>query len=183
MHGGRQARRGSDAGRTVLCTVAGDVPGGGGEAASLQERSDWQSPRVGVRGREESMARAERSGAGAFLLEPPGGQRGEAKRSGCLSALPRRRGAEHRLAAQRKAGAVQPRSVLLSVAALTGPPTAALTGVPIRPFVRELVVAWTPRRHRLGGVSHSAAVDDGGVGPRPARPNDPATSALYRPVC
>ena len=39
------------------------------------------------------MARAERSGAGAFLREPPGGQRGEARRSGCLSALPRRRGA------------------------------------------------------------------------------------------
>ena len=78
---------------------------------------------------------------------------------------------------------MQPRSVLVSVAALTGPPTAALTGVPIRPFVRELGVAWTPRRHRLGGVSHSAAVDDSGVGPRPARPHDPAASALYRPVC
>jgi hypothetical protein len=46
-------------------------------------------------------------------------------------------GPERRLAAQREAGAVQPRSVHLSVAALTGPPTAALTGVPIRPFVRE----------------------------------------------
>ncbi len=41
------------------------------------------------------------------------------------------------LAAQRKAGAVQPRSVLLSEAALTGPPTAAQTGVPWRSLVRE----------------------------------------------
>ncbi len=50
--------------------------GRSGEAAYLQERSDWQSPRAGVRGREESMARAERSGAGAFLLEPRGGSEG-----------------------------------------------------------------------------------------------------------
>ena len=35
------------------------------------------------------------------------------------------------LAAQPKAGAVQPRSVRVSVAALTGPPTAAQTGVPL----------------------------------------------------
>jgi hypothetical protein len=89
-------------------------------------------------------------------------------------------GPEHRLATQRKAGAVQPRSVLLSVAALTGPPTAAQTGIPMRPLVCEPVVAWTPRRQRLGGVCDGAAVDDGGVGPWPARPSDSAASALCR---
>ncbi len=62
----------------------------------------------------------------------------------------------------------------VSAAALTGPRAAALTGVPFRPLVREPGVAWTPRRQRLGGVCDGAAVDDGGVGPRPARPNDPA---------
>jgi hypothetical protein len=36
------------------------------------------------------------------------------------------------------------------------------------------VVAWKPRRQRLGGVCDGAAVDDGGVGSQPARPNDPA---------
>src|SRR5258706_4863028 len=62
----------------------------------------------------------------------------------------------------------------ISAAALTGPRAAALTGVPFRPLVREPGVAWTPRRQRLGGVCDGAAVDDGGVGPRPARPIDPA---------
>src|SRR6267142_3025788 len=68
----------------------------------------------------------------------------------------------------------------VSAAALTGPRAAALTGVPFRPLVREPGVAWTPRRQRLGGVCDGAAVDDGGVGPRPAPPNDPAASALCR---
>jgi len=35
-------------------------------------------------------------------------------------------------------------------------------------------VVGTPRRRCLRGVDDGAAVDDGGVGPRPARPNDPA---------
>jgi hypothetical protein len=65
----------------------------------------------------------------------------------------------------------------VSAAALTGPRAAAQTGVPLRPTEREPVVAWTPRRHSLGGVPHGAAVDDGGVGPRPARPSDSAASA------
>jgi len=71
-----------------------------------------------------------------------------------------------------------------SAAALTGPRAAAQTGIPFRPFVRESVVGWTPRRHRLGGVSPGGAVDDGGVGPRPrpARPHDPAASGPCRLV-
>ena len=71
---------------------------------------------------------------------------------------------------------------LLSEAALTGPPTAAQTGRPFRPLVRKLCVAWTPRRKRLGGAHEGAAVDDGGMGPRPAPPNDPAASAPCRLV-
>src|SRR5882672_4221144 len=68
----------------------------------------------------------------------------------------------------------------VSAAALTGPRAAAQTGTQFRPLVRKPVVAWTPRRQRLGGVYDGAAVDDGGVGPRPVRPNDPAASAPYR---
>ncbi len=76
----------------------------------------------------------------------------------------------------------QSSGVGVSAAALTGPRAAAQTGVPMRPLVRELCVSWQPRRHRLGGVHHGGAVDDGGVGPRPARPIDPAASAPCRLV-
>ncbi len=41
-------------------------------------------------------------------------------------------------------------------------------------------MAWTPRRHCLGGVSHGGAVDDGGVGFWPAPPHDPAASTPCR---
>ena len=68
----------------------------------------------------------------------------------------------------------------VSAAALTGPRAAAQTGTQFRPLVRKPVVAWTPPRRCLRGVSHGGAVDDGGVGPRPARPHDPAASALCR---
>jgi hypothetical protein len=67
-------------------------------------------------------------------------------------------------------------------AALTSPRAAGQTGVHCRPLVREPGVAWTPRRQRLGGVCDGGAVDDGGVGPRPTRPNYPAASALCRLV-
>src|SRR5262249_59784225 len=39
------------------------------------------------------------------------------------------------------------------------------TGRPRRLNEREPVVAEAPRRQRLGGVHHGAAVDEGGVGP------------------
>jgi hypothetical protein len=126
-------------------------------------------------GGDRNQPHGQSAAAPVLTAVPLGGRIGEARRCVCSSALPSRRGAgSSRLAAQRKAGAVQPRSVLLSVAALTGPPTAAQTGIPMRPLVCEPGVAWTPRRPRLGGVCDGAAVDDGGVGPRPARPNDPA---------
>jgi len=48
---------------------------------------------------------------------------------------------------------------------VTGLRAAAQTGLPLRRSEREPVVAWTPRRHRLGGVRHGGAVNDGGVGP------------------
>ena len=81
--------------------------GRSGTAADLQERSDWQSPRAGVRGREASMARAERSGAGAFLGSPSGG---DEVRQGAASVRARCRadgGPEQCLAAQCEAGAVR----------------------------------------------------------------------------
>ena len=68
----------------------------------------------------------------------------------------------------------------VSAAARTGPRAAAQTGTQFRPLVRKPVVAWTPPRRCLRGVSHGGAVDDGGVGPRPAPPHDPAASALCR---
>ena len=81
--------------------------GRSGTAADFQERSDWQSPRAGVRGREASMARAERSGAGACLWSPSGG---DEVRQGVASVRARCRadgGPEPCLAAQCEAGAVR----------------------------------------------------------------------------
>ena len=96
---------------------------------------------------------------------PPGGRIEEARRSVCSSALPSRRGA---------------RTSPGSPAVRGGSPAATLTGTQFRLLVREPVMAWTPRRHCLGGVSHGAAVDDGGVGFWPARPHDPAASTPCR---
>jgi len=108
------------------------------------------------------MARAERSGAGAFRQAPWGAARGgKAQR-------PFERVAEPtggRNGAWQPSGARgQSSGDAASAAALTGPRAAAQTGTPFRPLVRELCVAWTPRRHRLGGVYHGVAVNDGGVG-------------------
>jgi hypothetical protein len=66
----------------------------------------------------------------------------------------------------------------VAAAARTGPRAAAQTGVHFRPLVREPVVHWTQRRHRLGGVCDGAAVDDGGVGRMAHSPNNP--TALSR---
>ena len=69
--------------------------------------SDPQSPREGVEGRQEPVARAERSGAGAFRYAPVGGG---SVRQGAASVRARCRadgGPERRLAAQREAGAVR----------------------------------------------------------------------------
>jgi len=96
---------------------------------------------------------------------PPGGRIEEARRSVCSSALPSRRGA---------------RTSPGSPAVRGGSPAATLTGTQFRLLVREPVMAWTPRRHCLGGVSHGAAVDDGGVGFWPARPHNPAASTPCR---
>ena len=141
--------------------------------------SERQSPREGVRGREERMARAERSGAGAFLLCPLGG---DEARQGAASVRARCRadGGQEAVAWQPSRSRGQSGGDAVSAAALTGPRAAAQTGLPLRPLVREPVVAWTPRRPRLGGVPHGAAVDDGGVGPWPARPSDSAVSAPCR---
>ena len=89
--------------------------------------------------------------------EPLGGRMGEARRSSCSSALPSRRGAGT-VAWQPSGPRGQSSGDAVSAAALTGPRAAAQTGTQFRPLVRELVIAWTPRRHRLGGVSHGGAV-------------------------
>jgi hypothetical protein len=52
-----------------------------------------ESPSRGERGWQDPVARAERSGAGAFLLEPLGGYGDKARRSIRSSALPSRQGA------------------------------------------------------------------------------------------
>ena len=51
------------------------APGNGrsGDAAYLQERQRSAEPLEGAEGWQEAAARAERSGAGAFLIEPPRG--------------------------------------------------------------------------------------------------------------
>jgi len=110
---------------------------------------------------------------------PPGGRIEEARRSVCSSALPRRRGGQN-IAWQPSCARGQSSGGAVSAAALTSPRAAALTGTQFRLLVREPVMAWTPRRHCLGGVSHGAAVDDGGVGFWPARPHDPPASTPCR---
>jgi hypothetical protein len=112
-----------------------------------QERSERQSPLTRGMGGNRNEWHGQSAAAPVLTAVPPGGQRGEARRSGGSSALPSLRGAgSSGLAAQREAGAVQPCSVLLSVAALTGPPTAAQTGVPWRPLVREPLPPATARQ-------------------------------------
>ena len=70
------------------------APGTGrsGDAAYLQERQRSAEPLEGAEGRQEAVARAERSGAGAYRCAPRG-RIGEARRSVRSSALPSRRGA------------------------------------------------------------------------------------------
>src|SRR6266571_7343416 len=130
----------------------------------------------GAEGWQEAVARAERSGAGAYRCAPRGAARG-GKAQPLFERVAEPMGGRN-AARQPSRLRGQSSGAGVSAAALTGPRAAALTGVPFRPLVREPGVAWTPRRQRLGGVCDGAAVDDGGVGPRPARPNDPAASAL-----
>jgi hypothetical protein len=118
--------------------------------------------------------------AGAFLLSPLGGG---SRRQGAASVRARCRvdgGPERRLAAQPFAGAVQWRRRISRCTDRSAGGCADR-----RTFMTARARAfggWTPRRHRLGGVNNSAAVDDGGVDPRSARPHDPAASAPCRLV-
>ncbi len=137
-----------------------------------------EPPHEGVEGWQESAARAERSGAGAFRMAPWGAARG-GKAQRLFERVAEPMGGRN-AAWQPSRARGQSSGDAVSAAALTGPRAAALTGVPFRPLVREPEVAWTPRRHSLGGVCDGAAVDDGGVGPQPAPPNDPAASAPCR---
>jgi hypothetical protein len=150
------------------------APGTGrsGAAAYLQERQRSAEPLEGAEGWQEAVARAERSGAGAFRMAPWGAARG-GKAQRLFERVAEPTGGRN-VAWQPSRLRGQSSGAGVSAAALTGPRAAALTGTQFRPLVREPGVAWTPRRPRLGGVPHGAAVDDGGVGPRPARPNDPA---------
>src|SRR5260370_10151060 len=91
MQGGRKARRGLGAGRATPRTVVDGVPcwgkpraarrvapgtGRSGDAAYLQERQRSAEPLEGAEGWQEAVARAERSGAGAFRMAPWGAARG-----------------------------------------------------------------------------------------------------------
>src|SRR5207249_7417866 len=126
--------------------------------------SDPQSPWRGL-GATGSGGTGRAQRRRCLPLCPWGGGSVKARRSLCSSALPSRRGA---------------RTSPGSPAVRGGSPAATLTGTQFRLLVREPVMAWTPRRHCLGGVSHGAAVDDGGVGFWPARPHDPAASTPCR---
>ena len=110
---------------------------------------------------------------------PLGGRIGEGKAQHPVERVAEPTGGQN-VAWQPSGSRGQSSGAAVSAAARTGPRVAAQAGVPRRPLVRELVVAEKPRRPRLGGVPHGAAVDEGGVGPRPARPYDPAVSAPSR---
>src|SRR5262249_18644528 len=103
--------------------------GRSGTAADLQERSELRSRLLGGTGVTGSHDRGRVQRSRCFPLCPSGG---DEVRQGAAPGRARCRadgGPEHRLAAQRKAGAVQPRSVRVSDVALTGPPTAAQTAI------------------------------------------------------
>src|SRR5439155_23416645 len=117
---------------------------------------------MGDEGREESTARAERSGAGAYRCAPSGAEVG-AKAQRPLECFCPYQGGRN-VAWQPSGSRGQSSGDAVSAAALTGPRAAAQTGIPLRQPVREPLVAWKLRRHRLGGVRHGGAVDDGGVG-------------------
>ena len=114
----------------------------------------------GVWGGEEAAARAERSGAGAFLWPLGGGSGGKAQpvRARCRADG----GPEQCLAAQRLRGLSSRGAV--SAAAQTGPRAAAQTGVPWRQLVGEPLLPGhrvppgvsSPAGHRDLGVSHRA---------------------------
>jgi hypothetical protein len=145
MYGGTQTRRGpgrkpSDPAPRGRPTSALRGRSGGAAMTSLQaeagaaqplnrqERTrSAEPPDKGDGGWQESAARAKRSGAGVFLLEPLEGRRGKARRSVRSSALPSRRGAgSSRLAAQRSAGGCADRCTLVTTRAraLSGPDAA-----------------------------------------------------------
>ena len=91
------------------------------------------------------MVRAERRGAGAFLVSPLGG---DEVRQGAAAVRARCRadgGQERGLAAQACAG--QSNGGAVSTAALTGPRAAAQIGLPLLPLVRAPVVTWTVTSH------------------------------------
>ena len=146
IQGGRKARRGLGAGRATPRTVVDGVPcwgkpraarraapgtGRSGTAAYLQEWSDPQSPWRGCGGDRNQPHGQSAAAPVPSFLSPWGGDEVKQGAASVRARCRADRGPDHRLAAQRKAGAVQPRSVFLSAAALTGPPTAAQTGVPL----------------------------------------------------
>jgi hypothetical protein len=114
-----------------------DAPGGCHPAAAvLLVSAAIGKTLVGDEGREESTARAERSGAGAFRQAPWGAARGgKAQRPFERVAAP----TGGRNDAWQPSGARgQSSGDAASAAALTGPRAAAQTGTPFRPLVREL---------------------------------------------
>jgi hypothetical protein len=107
------------------------------------------------------MARAERSGAGAFLVSPLGG---DEVRPGAAPGRARCRadgGPEHRLATQQEAGAVQRRR---GISRCTDQSAGGRADrCPCSITRAQACGSWTPRRQRLGAVRRGAAMDDGGV--------------------
>jgi hypothetical protein len=129
------------------------MAGTGGASAPAPQRRE----------RRQGMARQRREQtAGTSTWGPPGRQQGEARHHTCLSALPSRRGSQHRLAAQPCAGAVQRRRCFSRYTDWSAGGCA--DRCPCSTTRAQACSGWTPRRHRLGGVCNGAAVDDGGVG-------------------
>jgi hypothetical protein len=113
--------------------------------------SDPQGPLEGFAGWQESAARAERSGAGAFLWSPSGGdevRQGAAAGEGVAEPMGGRN-----IVWQPRARRGQSSGGAVSAAARTGPRVAAQTGGPRRPLVREPRVAG-----RRGGLALAACL-------------------------
>src|SRR5712691_4089810 len=122
-----------------------------------------RAPVRGCWGREEAV-HGQSAAAPVPTAVPPWGGGEEREGAASVRARCRADGGPGVVAWQPSRSRGQSSGDVVSAAALTGPRAAAQTGTPFRPRMREPVVAWTPRRPRLGGVRHGGAVHDGGVG-------------------
>jgi len=177
-------------------TMVGDVPGWEKDESGVEslprDRQEWHSrgpsgveeirraPWRGLRG-DRQQWHGQSTAVPVRTTVPPGGYGGEARRSRCSSALPRRRGARTSPGSLAQGGS--------SPAAASQPLHGPVRGRRRRQaYLHDHACASFARPGRRGGSASAAWVmaqpwTTVAWAPRPARPNNPAASALCRLVC